>query len=405
MIVTLHQFEMKVLCRILVVIFPAIYVIATLYIAYRLFLVSNTKHTVRHGYSEKDLTTVSTPKFHPPLNVEIWGKAAISIFLWEHILRGELVEEQGGFVKIGHLTTDDISFTFRWGPGVIQSTVPANIENLVLVLNGRAPDKISTAKQWIKYLKKYPKLKHTIVVLLGDEQCNNSWIVPYLQSNGGPLDAVFLVYDSTLVDDREVFQWPLGVATYRGFPDYSKGQSMDLTSPRSHLCNFLGTVYHNSSRQALVQILESPKLQDECILRGREKWTPLETEESLNFYIDAISKSDLTLNPVGLNTECYRIYEALALGSIPVVEDVVTHGLCDRTSRHSPLRLLKKHNAPLILVKNWQELHDVLLEESQRTLVQKVERRLSAVRWYSDFKKKMKQEFIEVLLRKFVGSL
>ncbi|KAK3927048.1 Ribitol-5-phosphate xylosyltransferase 1 [Frankliniella fusca] len=294
---------------------------------------------------------------------------------------GELVEEQGGFVKIGHLTTDDINFTFRWGPGVIQSTVPTNTENLVLVLNGRAPEKISTAKQWIHYLKKYPRLKHTIIVLLGDEQCNNSWIVPYLRSNGGPIDAVFLVYDSTLVDDVEVFQWPLGVATYRGFPDYSKGQSIDLTSPRSHLCNFLGTVYHNSSRQVLVQILESPKLQDECIVRGRDKWTPLETEESLNFYINAISKSDLTLNPVGFNTECYRIYEALALGSIPVVENVVTHGSCDHTLPNAPLRLLKKYKAPLILVKNWRELHEVLLVESQRTLAQKVERRLAAVRW------------------------
>ena len=222
-----------------------------------------------------------------------------------------------------------------------------------------------------------------------------------MRSNKGLIDAVFLVYDSLLVDNDEFYQWPLGVATYRGFPDYSDRQSIDLTSPRSHLCNFLGTVYHNSSRQALVQILDSPKLQDECIVRGRERWAPLETEESLNFYIESLLKSDLTLNPVGFNTECYRIYEALALGSIPVVEDVVTPGECDRQSSASPLRLLKKYGAPIILIKRWQDLQNVLFEESQRTLGYKVERRLAAVRWYANFKKKIKQEFVNVLLKKF----
>lgn len=222
-----------------------------------------------------------------------------------------------------------------------------------------------------------------------------------MRSKGGHIDAVFLVYDSPLVDNIEFFQWPLGVATYRGFPDFSKGQSIDLTSPRSHLCNFLGTVYHNSSRQTLVQMLESPKLQDECIVRGRDKWTPLETGESLNFYIDALLKSDLTLNPVGLNTECYRIYEALSLGSIPVVEDIVTPGTCDRQYSNSPLRLLKKYNAPLILIKTWKDLHKVLTEESQRTLGHKVERRLAAVQWYADFKKKMKHELVNVISKKF----
>lgn len=398
---------MKVFCRILVISFPAFYVIATLYIAYRLFLVNNLSHAFK-GYNgmDKDSTTAmfTPPRPLSPLNVEIWGKAAISIFLWEHILRGELVEEQGGFVKIGHLTTDDINFTFRWGPGVIQSTVPTNTEYLVLVLNGRAPEKIATARQWIQQLDIYPKLKHTVVVLLGDEKCNNSWIVPFMRSRGGPIDAAFIVYDSVLVDDKEFFQWPLGVATYRGFPEFSKGRSVDLTSPRSHLCNFLGTVYHNSSRQTLVQLLESPKLQDECIVRGREKWTPLETEESLNFYIDALSKSDLTLNPVGLNTECYRIYEALALGSIPVVEDVVTPGSCDKMSPSAPLRLLKRYKAPLILIKDWRELNYVLQNESLRTLGTKVNRRISGVRWYAGFKKKMKKEFIRVLLAKFIRS-
>lgn len=148
--------EMKTLCKLTVVAFPTVYVVATLYIAYRLFLVNHSNYSTRGYNDDKDPTSVLLPSKPPllPLNVEIWGKAAISIFLWEHILKGELVEEQGGFVKVGHLSTDDINFTFRWGPGIIQSTVPTDTENLVLVLNGRAQEKISTAKQWLLYLEK-----------------------------------------------------------------------------------------------------------------------------------------------------------------------------------------------------------------------------------------------------------
>ena len=143
---------MKTLCKILVIAFPTVYVFATLYIAYRLFLANTSNNSIQVYKSKEFHITNAPPKPHHPLNVEIWGKAAISMFLWEHILKGQLVEEQGGFVKIGHLSIDDINFTFRWGPGIIQTTVPADTEYLVLILNGRSPEKISTAKQWLQYL-------------------------------------------------------------------------------------------------------------------------------------------------------------------------------------------------------------------------------------------------------------
>ena len=54
----------------------------------------------------------------------------------------------------------------------------------------------------------------------------------------------------------------------------------------------------------------------------------METEESMSEYVQVIRQSDLTLNPVGLNVECYRIYEAMALGSVPVVEDRATSHTC-----------------------------------------------------------------------------
>ncbi|PSN38594.1 Transmembrane protein 5 [Blattella germanica] len=225
------------------------------------------------------------------------------------------------------------------------------------------------------------------VVLLGDEKCNNNWILPYVGSRGGYVDLVFLVYDSPLVDNVEFFQWPLGVAVYRGFPNIKYNQ-VDVTSPRSHVCNFLGTVYQNSSREVLLHVI---------------KWLPLETEDSLKYYMDSLLKSDLTLCPVGRNSECYRIYEAMSLGSVPVIEDVRTEGSCDN-SVNAPLRLLKEYEAPVIYVKNWYDLYELLKQESELTLEEKVERRTAVIKWYSNFKRSLSDSFIKVIKQKFFNS-
>jgi hypothetical protein len=57
---------------------------------------------------------------------------------------------------------------------------------------------------------------------------------------------------------------------YRGFPNIKLHQ-VDVTSARSHVCNFLGTVYENSSREILTQVIKSMDLQDNCIILERKR--------------------------------------------------------------------------------------------------------------------------------------
>ncbi len=110
----------------------------------------------------------------------------------------------------------------------------------------------------------------------------------------------------------------------------------------------------------------------------------------------ALAQSDLTLCPVGVNTECYRIYEACAYGSVPVVEDVLTPGACAVGNR-SPLRLLKDAGAPFIFLKDWRELPAVLEREREMSQKEKTERRMVLLEWYSGFRQQMKDKFTEVL--------
>lgn len=49
--------------------------------------------------------------------------------------------------------------------------------------------------------------------MLGNEHCENDWLVPYSAKAGGIINTTFIVYDSQLVDNVHFYQWPLGVAT------------------------------------------------------------------------------------------------------------------------------------------------------------------------------------------------
>ncbi|XP_023080877.1 ribitol-5-phosphate xylosyltransferase 1 isoform X3 [Piliocolobus tephrosceles] len=284
------------------------------------------------------------------LSVQIWGKAAIGLYLWEHIFEGLLdPSDVTAQWREGKSIVGRTQYSFITGPAVIPGYFSVDVNNVVLILNGREKAKIFYATQWLLYaqnLVQIQKLQHLAVVLLGNEHCNNEWINPFLKRNGGFVELLFIIYDSPWINDVDVFQWPLGVAT----------------------------------------------------------WQPQETNESLKNYQDALLQSDLTLCPVGVNTECYRIYEACSYGSIPVVEDVMTAGSCGNTSVHhsAPLQLLKSMGAPFIFIKNWKELPAVLEKEKTIILQEKIERRKMLLQWYQHFKAELKMKFSNILESSFL---
>lgn len=133
------------------------------------------------------------------------------------------------------------------------------------------------------------------------------------------------------------------------------------------------------------------------------RWLPQETADSLRRYQTALAQSELTLCPVGINTECYRIYEACSYGSVPVVEDVLTPGTC-AAGPSSPLRLLKAAGAPFIFISDWKELPAILERERGVSQEQRVDRRRRLLEWYASFRQQMKERFTEVIEETFFKS-
>ena len=66
---------------------------------------------------------------------------------------------------------------FRTGPGVVPAKVPQDVENLIIVLNGREPSKVEYSSVWLNYLaSSLPRLNNLAVVMLGNEMCSNRYV-------------------------------------------------------------------------------------------------------------------------------------------------------------------------------------------------------------------------------------
>ncbi|EDV29740.1 uncharacterized protein TRIADDRAFT_19905 [Trichoplax adhaerens] len=335
-------------------------------------------------------------------SVEIWGKAAIGEYLWRHVFNETIINkiDERGAVSVGTDIINDVGFKFLSGPGIIQQNSGKDSENVILILNGRSSDKIKFAKTWLEHLPSLKKLRNVALVMLGNERCDNKWIDPYVNDNRYKVRIVHLVYDDPRIDQQKFYQWPLGVATYRGFPLVSS-MEVDITSQRRYICNFLGTVYNNSTRQKLQEIFLKNSLGDICYSNFRPRWLSMETKASSLLYQKVLRQSDITLCPIGFNSETYRIYEACSLGSIPVIEDVVAPGNCDSSLSSSPFRLLKKLKAPFIFIKDWSELPAIIRKESAMSENDKIIRRKLLLHWYHSFKIYLRNHYIKTIKENF----
>ena len=359
-------------------------------------------HSNSMKVSKSELPTENQEIVH---SVEIWGKAAIGLYLWQHVFEAPLESMQGDYLKYGKMKIQNIVFNFRTGPMLIPQSVDYDAENVVLFINGREPEKVKFALTWLEAVKEMTNVGNFAVVLLGNEQCQNEWLMPYMKINGGFIKLAFIIYDVPYIDDRNFHPWPLGVATYRNFP-VVQSSHLILQHRRRYICNFLGTVYEDSSRTELVKIINSnEEIKSSCLIHTRNSWVPSETKGSSELYQNSMRDSDLTLCPVGKNTECYRIYEAMSFGSVPIVEDVITPGKCGQSSPNDvamvPLRLLKRMNAPIIYIKTWKELPSIIANEKKLPYNYVVKRRKQLIHWYQKFKYNLREYFVKQLKKGF----
>ena len=401
---------MKCSLRKIISLLLTVYISCSLWGVYIVFLEkkpttgsNSTKKIINIGENHKvsQLKMNERKPFHRMIN--IWGKAAIAEYLWVHIFEGTLSQVPGYLLYKGTIIIENIKISYTTGPSLIAGTADTSIKDLIIIVNGRDQSKVKAAKVWLDVLvnkERFNQLRNLGLVLLGNELCENEWLWYYIDNFSMLIKFVFIVYDASVIDTRQVYQWPLGVATYRNFPLITK-ININIYSKRKYRCNFLGTIYANSSRELLMGLLKANTYN--CFVKARYIWLEKESKESRSIYHDVLQNSDLTLCPVGINSESYRIYEALSYGSVPVLEDIMTPGQCgkDKIDRNPPYLLLKKYKAPVIYIKDWHELPDLLQKEDLLSHRDVIRRRKKILDWYELFRYKMREELLRVTLSNF----
>ena len=153
------------------------------------------------------ISTTAVPTY---IQVDIQSRAPIGEYLWNHIIEGKKELYLTHHQDIYKGNKNGVTFTFQSG----KSEISSYSSNLVLIIDGSSQLKQKKEEMWLNDRLNSHTPKTLFIVILGDHNCtNNQWIIPYLSSNGGSIDAVFIVRDPFIKDDNEVFPWPLGVAT------------------------------------------------------------------------------------------------------------------------------------------------------------------------------------------------
>lgn len=384
----------------------AMYLIFSVCVVYIVFFGWDGSSADEAGNNDETVTSLTKHKWRENQDkryfnrtVHIWGKAAIAEYLWIHIFEGKMSKIQGYLLYQDTITIQNRRFSYITGPYLVPSTADRAVQDLILIVNGREESKVMKSEEWLDSLvdtEKFPQLQNLAIIVLGNERCDNTWLWKYMDAFPLLVKFILIVYDISS-SDRPVYQWPLGVATYRDFPFITKSE-VDFSTKRKYKCNFLGTVYPNSTREILMLQLQRSKFK--CFVKGREKWLNQETEETRSSYHFALKNSDLTLCPVGINSESYRIYEAMSYGSVPILEDIMTPGKCEQ--RHpSPFSLLKKYKAPVLYVKSWHELPRLFLKEELLSLKEVIDRRKRILEWYEMFRYTMRESLLSLTGSKF----
>jgi hypothetical protein len=171
-------------------------------------------------------------------------------------------------------------------------------------------------------------------------------------------------------------------------------------SQRKYVWNAIFSKSTSKSRTILKEQLNSSKLvqqnPQEYFIRIAGLWTRKLNKQHLNpdEYATVLMDSKFTLSPTGHNPECFRIFEAIEAGSIPVV--VLDDEYDSHPCQKSFFPILGA--APLVVLSTWDHFEEHI-QELLRDPVALDRQQISLQRWYADFMRIRVLQFEEIVLR------
>ena len=173
------------------------------------------------------------------------------------------------------------------------------------------------------------------------------------------------------------------------------------SSQRKYAFNAIFSRSTNYQRSQLAGIIDKnrEKTSLEIFTHMANQWTPnvndpksaqLDTDAYINVALDSV----FTLSPAGHNPECFRLFEAVEAGSIPVVTRQDLYGanaMCQEALHHWK-------DAPIVILTSWYnlfiEIEALMANGGEKLDKMQVELRM----WYDDYMKGVVGDFEDYMI-------
>ncbi|KAL7538919.1 hypothetical protein ACHAWF_006247 [Thalassiosira exigua] len=179
-------------------------------------------------------------------------------------------------------------------------------------------------------------------------------------------------------------------------------------SKRKYAFNAVFSEDTNQGRKNLAEHIDARGAESDLktFAKIARKWTPsvnspLSEQLDTDSYVEVVLDSVFTLAPAGHNPECFRMFEAVEAGSIPIFSknDLYVKKKGDFNRRAWRCRDALRHwyDAPIVVLHNWNDLYptvEKLMEEPEKLDEMQVKLR----EWYEGYMRKVVREFEDVLV-------
>jgi len=163
---------------------------------------------------------------------------------------------------------------------------------------------------------------------------------------------------------------PLGMRsdTWSSFQQLMKNRStfsIPLSSKRKYEFNAIFSESTSVERKHLAIILENQTQAHNAFVSIAKKWykhvnSPRADQIGTDQYVNVLLDSAFALAPAGHNPECFRLYEAVESGSIPIVVLSDQHPLNSNDTHPCKDSLHHWRDSPIVFLQSWDDLYPTL---------------------------------------------
>ncbi|KAL7542073.1 hypothetical protein ACHAXR_011503 [Thalassiosira sp. AJA248-18] len=179
----------------------------------------------------------------------------------------------------------------------------------------------------------------------------------------------------------------------------SPGFFIKHASKRRYAFNAIFSQSTNKSRKQLAQIIENqrnnstlPIFTNMAKEWNRDANNPRSEQLGTDSYTKIVLDSIFTLSPAGHNPECYRMFEAVEAGSIPILLKINLNpkGRCIGALHHW-------YDAPIVILESWDDLYPTV-EKLMKNLeaLDKMQTKLHT--WYDEYMHMVVGEFEDFMI-------